>query len=55
MKTYKEIIEILKQQVSNSYQAGDSNPLFSVSEQFGIVATIYGVTEARVLADVKGS
>ena len=55
MKTYKEVIEILKQQVSNSYQAGDSNPLFSVSEQFGIVATIYGVTEELVRADVVGA
>lgn len=53
MKTYQEVIEILKRQVSNAYQDGASNPLYNVSEQFGIVATIYGVTEEQILADVK--
>jgi len=54
MKTYKQVVEILKQQVKDAYMSGSSNPLFSVSEQFGIVAQIYGVTEEQVSADVKG-
>ena len=53
MKTYKEVIEILKKQVIDAAMSGSSNPLFSVSEQFYIVAQIYGVTEERVSADVK--
>ena len=54
MKTYKEVIEILKKQVTDAVMSGSSNPLFSVSEQFYIVAEIYGVTEERVRADVRG-
>ena len=53
MKTYKEVIEILKQQVIDAAMSGSSNPMFGVSEQFYIVSVIYGVTEERVSADVK--
>lgn len=54
MKTYKEVIEILKQQVQDNYMSGSQNPLYSVSQQFYIVSQIYGVSEKQVLADVKG-
>ena len=55
MKTYQETIQILKQQVEDAYMSGAASPLYNVSEQFYIVAQIYGVTEEQVSADVKAA
>lgn len=53
MKTYQEIINLLKKQVEMSYMDGSSGSWFNVSQQFDIVATIYEVTEEQVQADVR--